>query len=208
MLDTPPEQAFDNLARLAAFICSTPTALVTFVDANRQWFKSCVGFDTPETSREHSFCQYAMRTTAGLYEIPDATQDPQFATNPLVAGEPHIRFYAGAPLLSAEDHPLGAHCAIDSVPRQLSEDHRTALRILARQVMSHLEIRRMRLQMAEERQKLEDVLRMATSAGANLHSGDRNEIFVRQEQRQVRVATADLQYVEALGDYVNLHTTR
>ena len=207
ILDSEPEQVFNDTAALAAFICGTPISLITLVDGTRQWFKARVGLDRTETPLEQAFCQYAMRTTGELFEIPDATQDPLFAHNPLVTGDPHIRFYAGAPLLSSEGLPLGTLCAIDTVPRQLSADQRTALRILARQTMSHLELRRTRLQLEDERQKLEGVLRIANSTTDALYSGSRNEIFVKQDQRLVRVTTAELQYVEALGDYVNLHTT-
>ncbi|MDB5235062.1 MAG: hypothetical protein JWR44_2055 [Hymenobacter sp.] len=207
VLDTDPEQVFDDLAQLSAFICGTPISMVSFIDGERQWFKAKVGVENTETPREHAFCQYAMRA-ADVYEIPDATADTRFAENPYVAGEPHIRFYAGAPLLSPEGQPIGTLCALDTVPRELSADQREALRTLARQVMAHLELRRLRLQLEDERQKLDGVLRMANSTGEALYANTRNEIFVKQDQRLVRVSTADLQYVEALGDYVNLHTTR
>jgi hypothetical protein len=198
---------FNDIAQLSAFICGTPMSLVSLIDGKRQWFKARVGLDAPETPREHAFCQYAMRAQ-DVYEVPDATADARFANNPLVTGDPNIRFYAGAPLLSPEGQPLGTLCALDTVPRELSEDQREALRILARQVMSHLELHRIRVQLEDERQKLEGVLRMANSAGDALYANTRSEIFVKQDQRLVRIATADLQYVEALGDYVNLYTTR
>lgn len=207
VLDTDPDQAFDDLVQLSAFICGTPISLVSLIDSERQWFKARVGLEVSETPREYAFCQYAMRAP-DVYEVPDATADPRFAHNPLVTGDPHIRFYAGAPLLSPEGLPLGTLCAIDTVPRQLSPDQRAALRVLARQVMAHLELRRIRLQLDDERQKLDGVLRMANSSGEALYANTRHEIFVKQEQRLVRVATSDLQYVEALGDYVNIHTSR
>jgi hypothetical protein len=207
ILDTDPEQVFNDIAQLSAFICGTPMSLVSLIDGERQWFKARVGMDAHETPREHAFCQYAMRAS-DVYEVPDATSDTRFSHNPLVTGDPHIRFYAGAPLLSPEGQPLGTLCALDTVPRELSADQRDALRILARQVMAHLELRRVRLQLDDERQKLEGVLRMANSTGEAMYASHRNEIFVKQDQRLVRVCTADLQYVEALGDYVNLHTTR
>lgn len=207
ILDTNPEQVFDELTQLAAFICGTPMAAVSFIDKNRQWLKSQIGLTPGESPRQHAFCQHAM-LVPGLYEINDAQRDPLFASNPLVTGEPHIRFYAGAPLLSAEGQPLGALCTIDTVPRALSEEQREALNILARQVMSHLELRRARVQLDEERQKLEGVIRMANNAGEATYTGSRNEIFVKQEQRLMRVLTSDIQYIEALGDYVNIHTTR
>ncbi|OGX85997.1 GAF domain-containing DNA-binding protein [Hymenobacter glacialis] len=207
VLDTDPEQVFDDIAQLAAFICGTPMSLVSLLDGERQWFKARVGLEVQETPREHAFCHYAMRS-ADVYEISDATADLRFAENPLVTGDPNIRFYAGAPLLSPEGQPLGTLCTLDTVPRELTEDQREALRILARQVMAHLDLRRTRLQLDDERQKLDGVLRMANNAGDALYANNRTEIFVKQDQRLVRIATADLQYVEAMGDYVNLHTTR
>ncbi|MDO7850686.1 GAF domain-containing DNA-binding protein [Hymenobacter convexus] len=207
VLDTGPEQVFNDIAQLAAFICGTPISLVSLIDGDRQWFKARVGLNVQETPREHAFCQYAMRAN-NVYEVRDATVDERFANNPLVTGDPNIRFYAGAPLLSPEGLPLGTLCAIDTIPRELSTDQRDALRILARQVMAHLELRRIRVQLEDERQKLDGVLRMANSTGDSLYASARAEIFVKQEQRLVRVPTADLQYIEALGDYVNLHTTR
>ncbi len=207
ILGTEPEQVFNDLAQLSAFVCGTPMALVSLVDEERQWFKAKVGMEHRELPREASFCQYAM-LASDVYEIPDATTDPRFVSNTLVTSTPNIRFYAGAPLLSPGGQPLGTLCTLDTVPRELSTDQREALRMLARQVMTHLELRRIRLQLEDERQKLDGVLRMANNSGEALHANSRNDIFVKQEQRLVRVNTTDLQYVEALGDYVNLHTTK
>src|SRR5215469_18109412 len=103
ILDTFPEQEFDDLARLAALICGTPIALVSFVDANRQWFKARVGLEAPETPRNVSFCAHAI-AKAELLVIPDALKDERFRSNPLVTGEPHVRFYAGAPLVAQDGH--------------------------------------------------------------------------------------------------------
>jgi GAF domain-containing protein len=207
ILDTDPEQSLNELVQLSAFICGTPISLVSLIDDKRQWFKAAVGLNVKETPREHAFCQYAMRAN-DVYEVPDAATDARFAQNPLVTGDPHIRFYAGAPLISPEGQPLGTLCAIDTVPRHLSTDQREALRVLARQVMAHLELRRKHKQLEDEQQKVMGILRMANQTGDALFANSRTEIFVKQEQRLVRVSTADLQYVEALGDYVNLHTTR
>ena len=157
--------------------------------------------------REHAFCQYAMHAS-NVYEVPDAKADSLFANNPLVTGEPHIRFYTGAPLLTPEGKSLGTLCVLDTVPRHLSSTQHEALRVLARQVMAHLELRRIRLQLESERQRLDGVLRMANTTGEVVLANNRPEIFVKQEQRLVRVDTVDLCYVEALGDYVNIHTTR
>jgi PAS domain S-box-containing protein len=116
VLDTPPEAIFDSMTRLAALTFQTPIALVSLVDTDRQWFKSCVGLDVRETSRDVAFCDHAIRQ-AGVMVVLDATQDSRFAGNPLVTGELGIRFYAGAPLVAPSGHRLGTLCIIDLQPR-------------------------------------------------------------------------------------------
>ena len=140
VLDTGPEAEFDDLTRLAAQICITPIALVTLVDASRQWFKSRVGWEVAETVREAAFCSHTILGT-GVMEVPDALEDGRFADNPLVTGSPKIRFYAGAPLTTADGFNLGTVCVIDRVPRQLDEKQREALRTISRQVVHLLERR-------------------------------------------------------------------
>lgn len=141
VLDTVPEEVFDDLTELAARICEAPIALISLVDENRQWFKSKVGVTVSETSRDVSFCAYAI-TQSDLFIVSDATQDQRFANNPLVTSEPKIRFYAGAPLITPDGHALGTLCVIDKVPRELRLEQKQALRILARHVVSQLELRR------------------------------------------------------------------
>lgn len=141
VLDTVPEQIFDDLTELAALICEVPTALISLVDEDRQWFKSKVGLSVNETSRDVSFCTHAIQQT-GLFIVPDATKDPRFEKNPLVVSPPKIRFYAGAPLITADGYALGTLCVIDTVPRELRPDQKRALLILARHVVSQLELRR------------------------------------------------------------------
>src|SRR5688572_7979124 len=141
ILDTAPEQRFDDLALLASQICGAPMALITLVDADRQWFKSRVGVDTSETPRSISFCAHAMMQS-DIFLIPDTLEDARFRDNPLVTGDPHIRFYAGASLVSREGEPLGSICVADSVPRTLAPDQTAALEALRRQVQSQLELRR------------------------------------------------------------------
>ena len=140
LLDTPAEPLFDDLAQLAARLCDVPMALISLVDDRRQWFKSVVGLDLRETPRHIAFCAHTI-ASADLFEVPDALQDPAFADNPLVTGEPHLRFYAGAPLLVEGGHALGALAVLDRVPRRLSPRQRQDLLVLARQVSVLLEER-------------------------------------------------------------------
>jgi two-component system, cell cycle sensor histidine kinase and response regulator CckA len=141
VLDTVPEEVFDDLTELAARICEAPIALISLIDEDRQWFKAKVGVTLNETSRDISFCSHAIKQH-DLFIIPDATQDERFANNPLVTSDPKIRFYAGAPLITPDGYALGSLCVIDKVPRELRLEQKQALRVLARHVMTQLELRR------------------------------------------------------------------
>ncbi|WP_136069349.1 PAS domain S-box protein [Modicisalibacter radicis] len=163
ILDSVAEEEFDAITRLAAQLCDVPIALISLVDAHRQWFKSCVGLDAQETPREHSFCTYAI-VTDELMEVPDAHKDARFADNPLVVGEPHIRFYAGMPLVVAGGHRLGTLCAIDSRPRCLDDGQRRALEDLARLAVRLIE-QRLQTRHAQAREALLDSLLESMPAG-------------------------------------------
>jgi diguanylate cyclase (GGDEF)-like protein/PAS domain S-box-containing protein len=142
ILDTLPEKDYDDLTQLAAEICHTPIALITLIDENRQWFKSRVGLEANETPLSLSFCRYALATPDEVMVIPDTGANPRFRDHPAVTGEPHVRFYAGAPLVSAEGFALGTLCVADTVPRQFNESQQRMLQVLARQVVAQLELRR------------------------------------------------------------------
>ena len=141
ILDTPQDSAFDDITRLAAVLCDVPVALVSFVDSDRQWFKASVGFAVCQTSRDLAFCDHAIRRDEPLI-VPDARLDPRFAENPLVMGPPQIRFYAGVPLLTFDGFALGTLCVIDFQPRLLTASQIEGLRVLSRQIMVQLELRR------------------------------------------------------------------
>lgn len=140
ILDSGSEAEYDDLTKIAAQICRTPIALITLVDAERQWFKARIGMEVPETPRDHAFCAYTIHESATLV-VPDASEDGRFADNPLVLGDPRIRFYAGAPLQTGDGITLGSLCVIDREPRALSPEQTEALEALARQVVRLIELR-------------------------------------------------------------------
>lgn len=140
ILDTAPEEEFDDITRAASLVCGTPIALISLVDEGRQWFKSRVGLDLSETPRDASFCAHAMEQ-AGPLVVPNAEKDPRFSQNPLVTGNPNIRFYCGMPLRS-DGLGLGTLCVLDRTPRTLTSDQMQILKVLSGAVLSRLQLRR------------------------------------------------------------------
>jgi two-component sensor histidine kinase len=179
VLDTPPEPVFDDLVQLAARACQTPVALISLIDERRQWFKAQVGLGVRETPLDRSICLSAM-LLPGLTIVPDLTEDPRFVGNPLVTGEAHLRFYAGAVLRTPDGVPLGALCVLDHMPRDLTQEEASTLTLLARQVMSQLELRRA---IAER----DDVLE------ANRRFEQRQSLLVRELHHRVKNTLATVQ---------------
>lgn len=140
VLDTQPESDFNEIVRVASLICEVPISLVSLIDENRQWFKAKVGLDANETSREISFCGHAILTDE-LFEVENALNDERFQDNPLVTGDPNIRFYAGMPLVSSEGYNIGTLCVIDRVPKTLNDTQKEVLRVLAKNVITLMELR-------------------------------------------------------------------
>ena len=155
ILDTPSEQVFDDITFLASQIYETPFALMSLIDRDRQWFKSSVGLEVPETHRDLAFCAHAIWDPTEVMVVEDAAYDPRFSNNPLVIADPSIRFYAGAPLQTSKGNGLGTLCVIDRVPRQLTEGEDESLRALARLVTNELQMRRAVLNLND---RLDDAL--------------------------------------------------
>lgn len=152
ILDTEPEEALNDISRIASLICETPISLITMVDDKRQWFKAKTGLYQNETPREEAFCQHALSTPEEVLVVEDSWLDKRFAENPLVTGDPHIRFYAGAPLTTPNGNVLGTLCVIDKKPRPLKDNQKQALQFLAAKAMEYLNTRKMLLLQNEELQ--------------------------------------------------------
>ena len=180
ILDTLPEDSYEDITHLASEVCRTPISAVSLIDRDRQWFKSKVGLGVQETERDVAFCAHAI-LQADLLIVPDARADERFADNPAVTGEPRIRFYAGAPLVTPKGDVLGTLCVIDSVKRTLSEGQARALRALSRQVMAQLELRRHVAEQKRYRKLLEEAnSRLETASLTDDVSGFYNTRFLHQ----------------------------
>ena len=157
IVDTPPDRAFDNLVELAAEVCEVPIALVSFLDNDRQWFKAKLGLDAQQTPRDQAFCAHAILNPSELLIVPDARKDSRFAENPLVTGNPNIRFYAGAPLITPSGNGMGTLCVIDRQPRTLRPSQERALRALSLQANELMNLHRERVQAENYRRFLHTV---------------------------------------------------
>ena len=184
ILDTKPEERFEDLTKLAALICGTPISLISLIDTDRQWFKSRFGLDPEETPRAHAFCTHAIMQPE-MFVVPDASKDERFAHNPLVTGDLHVRFYAGAPLAARDGHLLGTICVIDREPHTLTDAQTEALKILGKLVIANIELR-------SDLQDLRDTLaREATEDGAVTSPAALEEIISR-----LQGVASDLQAVQ------------
>lgn len=160
ILDTLPEQGYDDITSLAAYICKTPIALVSLVDASRQWFKSKVGLSAPQTARSDAFCAHALLQPQQMLLVEDARKDARFSDNRLVLGPPYIRFYAGMPLLTPSGQALGTLCVIDTQPHAMDAAAQQALSSLARQVMVQFELRKAIFKAHQTEQELQQLNEM------------------------------------------------
>jgi len=156
ILDTAPEQGYDDIVKVAAHVMDTPIALVSLIDENRQWFKARLGLDVSETPREIAFCTHAIQQSETMI-VEDARNDARFAQNPLVTGAPDIRFYMGAPLITSEGHALGTLCVIDGKPRHITAEQQDALEALRRIAVNLIEQRAMSRKLAEALNNIQEL---------------------------------------------------
>lgn len=161
VLDTPAEQAFDDLVLLATHICQVPVAMVSLVDENRQWFKSRIGLIETETPRDISFCAHTILEPDRVMQVCNAEQDARFVASPLVTGAPRIRFYAGAPLVTPDGQALGALCVMDHEARVLTPEQLSALAALSRRVVAQLELSRQARELAASQREAQAMLALA-----------------------------------------------
>ncbi len=187
ILDTPLEEVYDDLTRLAAIVCGVPIALISFIDEKRQWFKSSHGLPVRETPRELAFCAHALLKPDELMIVPDALEDVRFHDNPLVAHEPAIRFYASAPLSTPEGDALGTICVIDRRPRTLTAEQQEALRALGHQAQALLLLRRKTIALEQAEKNSRRLAAVVESSEDVIISRDLNGVVQSWNQSAERI---------------------
>lgn len=192
ILDTSPEECFDDFTKLASRICETPISLISLIDKERQWFKSRVGLEAPETHRNLAFCAHAILDCDNLLEVPNACEDERFFDNPLVVGDPRIRFYAGTPLVNGEGFGLGTLCVIDREPRRLSETQKTSLAMLGRRVVAQLELKKVTFSLAEALESIRVMEGLLSICAHCKNIRDDNGSWIRIEEHVRRHSEAQL----------------
>jgi signal transduction histidine kinase len=174
ILDSLPEEDYDNLSRIASEICGTPISMITLIDEKRQWFKSSYGIDVNDTEREISFCGHTINHSSDVFIIPDARKDERFFDNPLVTGDTNVVFYAGVPLLTANNLPIGSLCVVDHKPKSLNKNQIESLQALSNQVMKLIELRRnenlLQHALSHQKEKNTELERFAYIAAHDLKS--------------------------------------
>lgn len=186
IIDTAAEPAFEEIVHLAAQICQTPVALISLLEENRQWFKAKVGLNINETGRDIAFCNHTIQSD-DLFVVPDALQDERFKNNPLVTGDPNIRFYAGMPIKTPDGHNIGTLCVIDTVARELDDNQRELLETLTHSVLHLLELRKNTLQVQQSKEVLRNLMRL-------------NEDFIRSIDNKREVFKRMLEYILKVTD--------
>jgi diguanylate cyclase (GGDEF)-like protein len=198
ILDTLPEENFDRLVKLASFICATPISLMSLVDESRQWFKAKIGIQSTETPRSTAFCAHAIASDDDIMVVEDATQDARFAENPLVTGDPHIRFYAGAPMRNKAGARLGTICVIDSKPRGLTAEQRSLLTDLAAIAVDEMELRIKIKQLIAKSQT--DAMTGAHTRGYFLDRAESEHARAARYGRPLCVLVFDLDHFKRVND--------
>jgi len=217
IMDSLPEEDFDELTKMASQICGTPIALITLVDNSRQWFKSKLGIDVQQTPRAHAFCAHTIIDPSGVMVVSNAKEDQRFAENPLVTGDPNIAFYAGISLLTPEGMPMGSLCVIDTIPRTLDEQQLWSLKVLGKQVIAQMELRKKLLLLCETNNRLVEtnqfMQQFATAAAHDIKNplstiSMSSELLVRHlnnsgDQKGIKLASTSLNSAKTLGKLIN-----
>ena len=189
LLDTLPEDLYDDITRIATEITGTPISAITLVDKHRQWFKSKQGLVDSETPREVSFCAHAINKPDEVFIVQDARYDERFFDNPLTTGEPHVIFYAGVPIKDSKENALGTLCVIDSRPRELSDQQLEGLKALANLVKAHFELRKTKMDL----EKAQDDLKMVQSLVNTMQDDIKDLVKNSPDSDQVRELNTALQ---------------